>query len=86
MFAEIGLIFLGLMGVLMRRNLIAIGFSFILIFLGILRWLYLLQATQIALILSFVFSLQILLYGVVIIFVWRNKGTLHIDEIRELRG
>ena len=86
MLLEFGLIFLGLMGLLMRRNLIAIGFSFILIFLGILLWLYALKATQIALILSFLFSLQILLYGIVVIFVWRNKGTLHIDEIRELRG
>lgn len=86
MFTEIGLILLGLMGLLMRRNLIAIGFSFVLIFLGILLWLFLLGATTIAFLLSFVFSLQLLLYGVIIIFVWRNKGTLHIDEIRELRG
>ena len=86
MLLEFGLIFLGLMGLLMRRNLIAIGFSFILCFLGILLWLYLLKATEIALLLSFVFSLQIMLYGVTIVFVWRNKGTLHIDEIRELRG
>ncbi|MEI6805497.1 MAG: NADH-quinone oxidoreductase subunit K [Myxococcaceae bacterium] len=86
MLLEIGLILLGFMGLLMRRNLIALGFSFLLIFLGILLWLYLLSATQIALILSIVFSLQMLLYGVLVIFVWRNRGTLHIDEIRELRG
>lgn len=86
MLIEVGLIFLGLIGLLMRRNLIAIGFSFLLVFLGILLWLYRLQAPQIALILSFVFSLLILVYGAVIVFVWRNRGTLHIDEIRELRG
>ncbi len=86
MYIEIGLILIGLMGLLMRRNLIAIGFSFILIFLGILIWLYALGANQIALVLSGVFSLQIVLYGAVVVFVWRNRGTLHIDEIRELRG
>lgn len=86
MLIEVGLIFLGLIGLLMRRNLIAIGFSFLLVFLGILLWLYRLQAPQVALILSFVFSLLILVYGAVIVFVWRNRGTLHIDEIRELRG
>jgi NADH:ubiquinone oxidoreductase subunit K len=86
MFIETALIVMGFMGLLMRRNLIAIGFSFVMIFFGILMWIYLLSATQIALILSIVFSLQILLYGVLIVFVWRNKGTLHLDEIRELRG
>lgn len=86
MFVEIGFILFGLMGLLMRRNLIAIGFSFITIFLGIVLWLHLLAATQIIFMLSFVFSLQILLYGIVVVFVWRNRGTLHIDEIRELRG
>lgn len=86
MFIEVSLIAIGLMSLLIRRNLIAIGFSFVMMFLGVLLWLYLLGATQIALILSVVFSLQILLYGVLVTFVWRNKGTLHIDEIRELRG
>ena len=86
MFVEAGLIIFGLMGLLIKRNLIAIGFSFVTIFLGVLLWLYLLSATQVALVLSIVFSLQILLYGVLVVFVWRNKGTLHIDEIRELRG
>jgi NADH:ubiquinone oxidoreductase subunit K len=86
MLTEIGFISLGLIGILMRRNLIAIGFSFALLFLGILLWLYRLQAHQIALILSVVFSILILVYGTVIIFVWRHRGTLHIDEMREIRS
>lgn len=86
MFVEAGLILLGLMGILMRRNLIGIGFSFILIFLGILVWLNTLHANSVALILSFMFGLQMILYAVITVFVWRQKGTLHIDEIRELRG
>lgn len=86
MFIEAGLIMLGLTGLLMRRNLIAIGFSFVIIFLGILLWLHTLGAVQVALILSIVFSFQILIYGAVVVFVWRNRGTLHLDEIRELRG
>ena len=70
MFIETALIVIGFMGLLMKRNLIAIGFSFVMIFFGILLWLYLLSATQIALILSLVFSLQILLYGVLVVFVF----------------
>ena len=86
MLLELSLIFLGFAGLLMRRNLIATGFCFQLVFLGILVWLNRLGVAPIALILSFVFGLYMLLYAVVVVFVWRNRGTLHIDEIRELRG
>lgn len=86
MLLELGLIFLGILGLLMRRNLIAIGFCFQLVFLGALLWFIRAGAEQEAILLSFVFSLYTLLYTVVVIFVWRQHGSLHIDEIRELQG
>ncbi|MBL4817820.1 MAG: hypothetical protein JKY15_01130 [Deltaproteobacteria bacterium] len=81
MFLEIALIVFGAIGLLTRRNLFAIGFCFQLIFLGILLLLTQSASLKIALSLSFVFGLFMLLFATLIIFVWRNKGTLHIDEV-----
>ena len=65
MFVESGLIIIGILGLAIRRNLIAIGFSFILLFAGILLWLEsLTPRSEIATVLTLVFILQILLYGV----------------------
>ncbi|MES2503982.1 MAG: hypothetical protein V4534_03805 [Myxococcota bacterium] len=70
----------------MRRNLFAIGFSFALLYLGIWLWMQRELPAATVLSLSFIFGLFIILFAVVVIFVWRNRGTLHLDEIRELRG
>lgn len=85
MFVETSFILFGIIGLLIRRNLIAIGFCYILIFSGLFLWLKALGAIEIAWLLSFMFSLQLLIFGAVSVFVWRNHGTLHIDELRELR-
>ncbi len=86
MLPELIFIFLGFAGILIRRNLIAIAFCFQLVFLGIMSWILELGDSKTALILGFVFSLLMLAYGTMVIFVWRERGTLHIDEIQELRG
>ncbi len=86
MLLELIFIFLGISGILIRRNLFAIAFCFLLVFLGIMTWLVNLGDLQTAFILGFIFSLLMLTYSTMVVFVWRERGTLHIDEIQELRG
>ncbi|MBH1988937.1 MAG: hypothetical protein I8H75_01100 [Myxococcaceae bacterium] len=83
MFVEISLILLGLLGLLVRRNLFAIALAFMLTFAGIACILTENKALDIAWLLSIVFGLQITLFGVLITFLWRHHGTLHMDEIKE---
>ncbi len=87
------LMILGICGALCRRNLLAISLCLHVAFLGII----LLIATcfvehgdikniSLALILIAIFSLQMMFTGGLVIFIYRNQGTLHIDEMRQLRG
>jgi NADH:ubiquinone oxidoreductase subunit K len=87
------LVFLGICGALCRRNLLAISLCLHVAFLGITLFISVcfaehgdIKAVSLALILIVIFSLQIMFTGGLVIFIYRNQGTLHIDEMRQLRG
>ncbi len=87
------LIILGTCGALCRRNLLAIALCFHVTFFGILLFIATcfveygeVKGVSLALILIVIFSLQMMFTGGLIIFTYRNQGTLHIDEMRQLRG
>ncbi len=87
------LVILGICGALCRRSILAISLCLHVAFLGIILFLATcfaehggIKAISLALILIVIFSLQTMLAGGLVIFIYRNQGTLNIDEMRQLRG
>jgi NADH-quinone oxidoreductase subunit K len=87
------LVALGICGALCRRNLLSIFLCLHIAFLGIVLFISIFWINQadtngasIALALILLFSLQMMFLAGLIIFIYRNLGTLHIDEMRQLRG
>lgn len=87
------LVILGTCGALCRRNLLAISLCLHVAFLGIILLIAAcfaergdIKAVSLALILIVIFSLQMMFTGGLVIFIYRNQGNLHIDEMRQLRG
>lgn len=89
----VSLIFVGLMGLILRRNLFFIALNCVTCFLGILLLAIPFSgAEQIAdldfnlLVLLLLFGVHWLLFCGVIVFVYRHRGILQLDALRDLRG
>lgn len=86
------LIFLGVSGLVLRRNMIIIAFCSELVFLGVMLLLGALARSRgdvrlvaIAIVLVFGFALLNLVAFGVVILVYRQRATLNLEELRELR-
>jgi len=92
LFVSALLIALGLCGVLLRRELIMIGFSLQISFIGmVLLFASIAAATQsneaiaLAVFAMLIFAAQSILFCGVVIFAFRHRRSLDVDEMRELR-
>ena len=86
------LIFLGICGMLLRRNMIIIAFCSELVFLGAILLLGALASSRgdvglvgIGIVLVFGFAVLNLVALGVILLVYRQRATLNLEELRELR-
>ncbi len=87
------MISLGVVGAMIRRSLLAIALCLQLSFLGAMLLFSTFsqirgneKGLSIAIVLMLAFSLQMLLVCALAVFTYRHRGTLNVDELRELRG
>jgi NADH-quinone oxidoreductase subunit K len=87
------LIIIGIIGMLVRRNLLAIVLSAQISLLGIVLLLCTFMAQtpkgaggSLMLLFTLIFCLQIMLACGLAVFTHRHRGTLKIDELRQLEG
>lgn len=87
------LIVLGLIGMLTKRNLISIALAAQVVFLGAVLIIAPFLANdkdnalvRIILVIALLIGLQCITLGGVAIFAYRHRGSLQIDELRQLEG